>query len=97
MMFSSPEFPSLCKGTRDDRSINRSLPKGARPRPVRIPAEQGKTTLARLLANYAVRMGERPVYVDLDVTNGAEGHPESPLGLGHFRRMVGPGRLAGCR
>ncbi|KAJ2001072.1 Cleavage polyadenylation factor subunit clp1 [Coemansia thaxteri] len=30
------------------------------------PEDCGKTSLARILVNYAVRMGETPVYVDLD-------------------------------
>ncbi len=35
------------------------------------PADVGKSTLCRLLINYGVRMGRRPVYVDLDVGQGA--------------------------
>lgn len=31
------------------------------------PTDVGKSTLCRLLLNYAVRMGRRPVYVDLDL------------------------------
>ena len=31
------------------------------------PTDSGKSTLCRLLANYALRMGRKPVYVDLDV------------------------------
>ncbi len=31
------------------------------------PTDVGKSTLCRLLLNYAVRMGRRPLYVDLDV------------------------------
>ena len=30
----------------------------------------GKTTLCRILTNYAVRLGRRPIYVDLDVGQG---------------------------
>ena len=36
------------------------------------PADVGKSTLCRLLLNFAVRMGRRPVYVDLDL--GQVGH-----------------------
>ena len=31
------------------------------------PTDVGKSTLCHLLLNYAVRMGRRPVYVDLDI------------------------------
>lgn len=34
------------------------------------PGDVGKSTLTRLLLNYAVRMGRRPIYVDLDVGQG---------------------------
>lgn len=34
------------------------------------PCDVGKSTLCRLLLNYAVRMGRRPIYVDLDVGQG---------------------------
>ena len=35
------------------------------------PTDVGKSTLCRLLLNYAVRMGRRPVFVDLDVGQGS--------------------------
>eukprot|EP00095_Tigriopus_kingsejongensis_P001332 maker-scaffold1057_size73593-snap-gene-0.21 protein:Tk01332 transcript:maker-scaffold1057_size73593-snap-gene-0.21-mRNA-1 annotation:"clp1-like protein" len=41
------------------------------------PSDVGKSTLCRLLANYAVRMGRRPIYVDLDVGQGAISVPGS--------------------
>ena len=34
------------------------------------PCDVGKSTLCRLLLNYAVRMARRPIYVDLDVGQG---------------------------
>lgn len=34
------------------------------------PADVGKSTVTRILLNYAVRMGRRPIYVDLDVGQG---------------------------
>lgn len=34
------------------------------------PTDVGKSTLTRILLNYAVRMGRRPIYVDLDVGQG---------------------------
>lgn len=34
------------------------------------PMDVGKSTLCRLLLNYAVRMGRRPILVDLDVGQG---------------------------
>ncbi|XP_076267224.1 protein CLP1 homolog [Rhynchophorus ferrugineus] len=34
------------------------------------PSDVGKSTLTRILLNYAVRMGRRPIYVDLDVGQG---------------------------
>eukprot|EP00096_Caligus_rogercresseyi_P011544 TRINITY_DN4557_c0_g1_i2.p1 TRINITY_DN4557_c0_g1~~TRINITY_DN4557_c0_g1_i2.p1 ORF type:complete len:425 (-),score=73.65 TRINITY_DN4557_c0_g1_i2:104-1378(-) len=35
------------------------------------PTDVGKSTLCRLLLNYAVRMGRRPIHVDLDVGQGS--------------------------
>lgn len=35
------------------------------------PMDVGKSTLCKILLNYAVRMGRRPIYVDLDVGQGA--------------------------
>lgn len=35
------------------------------------PGDVGKSTLVRILLNYAVRMGRRPIYVDLDVGQGS--------------------------
>jgi len=34
------------------------------------PTDSGKTSLCKLLVNYAVRMGRRPVFADLDVGQG---------------------------
>ncbi|KAK0092023.1 hypothetical protein PV326_002370 [Microctonus aethiopoides] len=34
------------------------------------PCDVGKSTLCRILLNYAVRMGRRPIFVDLDVSQG---------------------------
>ena len=34
------------------------------------PMDVGKSTFCRLLLNYAVRMGRRPIFVDLDVGQG---------------------------
>lgn len=31
------------------------------------PTDIGKSTLCRMLLNYAVRLGRRPIFVDLDV------------------------------
>ena len=39
------------------------------------PTDSGKTSLCKLLLNYAVRMGRRPVFADLDVGQGmCSGH-----------------------
>lgn len=35
------------------------------------PTDVGKSTVCKILLNYAVRMGRRPIYVDLDVGQGA--------------------------
>ncbi|XP_069192677.1 protein CLP1 homolog isoform X1 [Procambarus clarkii] len=35
------------------------------------PADVGKSTLCRILLNYAVRMRRRPIFVDLDVSDGS--------------------------
>ena len=34
------------------------------------PTDSGKTSLCKLLVNYAVQMGRRPVFADLDVGQG---------------------------
>lgn len=34
------------------------------------PPDVGKSTLCRILLNYAVRMGRAPIFVDLDVGQG---------------------------
>jgi len=39
------------------------------------PVDVGKSTFCQLLLNYAVRMGRRPVFVDLDVGQGYIGIP----------------------
>lgn len=41
------------------------------------PTDVGKTSLCRIFLNYAVRMGRRPVYIDLDVGQGNIGMPGS--------------------
>lgn len=41
------------------------------------PCDVGKSTLCRLLLNYAVRMGRRPIFVDLDVGQGQISVPGS--------------------
>ena len=53
------------------------------------PTDSGKSTLCQLLSNYAVRMGRRPVFVDLDVGQSSISIPgtigatlvESQIGL----------------
>merc|ERR550539_2264807 len=44
------------------------------------PTDVGKSTLCRLLLNYAVRMGRRPVFVDLDVGQGSISLPGTIAG-----------------
>uniref|UniRef100_A0A0N5A978 Protein CLP1 homolog n=1 Tax=Syphacia muris TaxID=451379 RepID=A0A0N5A978_9BILA len=39
------------------------------------PTDVGKTTLCRILCNYAVRQGRTPIYVDLDVGQGSMSVP----------------------
>lgn len=41
------------------------------------PCDVGKSTLCRILLNYAVRMGRRPIFVDLDVGQGQISVPGS--------------------
>nr|XP_023020553.1 protein CLP1 homolog [Leptinotarsa decemlineata] len=43
------------------------------------PSDVGKSTICRLLLNYAVRMGRRPIFVDLDV---GQGHISIPGTIG---------------
>ena len=44
------------------------------------PTDVGKSTLCRILLNYAVRMGRRPIFVDLDIGQGSIAIPGT-LGL----------------
>ena len=46
------------------------------------PQDVGKSTLCRILLNYAVRMGRRPIYVDIDVGQGSISCPGT---LGAFQ------------
>lgn len=39
------------------------------------PSDVGKSTVCRILLNYAVRMGRRPIFVDLDLGQGQIGIP----------------------
>lgn len=39
------------------------------------PTDVGKSTLCRILLNYGVRLGRRPIYVDLDIGQGNIGVP----------------------
>ncbi|XP_075258982.1 polyribonucleotide 5'-hydroxyl-kinase Clp1-like isoform X2 [Convolutriloba macropyga] len=39
------------------------------------PTDSGKTTLCRILLNYALRVGQRPTFVDLDVGQGTVSIP----------------------
>lgn len=39
------------------------------------PTDVGKSTVCRILLNYAVRIGRRPIYVDLDVGQGTMSVP----------------------
>ena len=41
------------------------------------PTDVGKSTLSRILINYAVRRGRKPLYVDLDVSLGSISVPGS--------------------
>ena len=45
------------------------------------PPDSGKSTMANILATYAVRLDRTPVFVDLDVSKGS---------------MVVPGALCAC-
>jgi len=48
------------------------------------PMDVGKSTLCRLLLNYAVRMGRRPIFVDLDV---GQGQISVPGTIGEFQLL----------
>ncbi|CAD6185939.1 unnamed protein product [Caenorhabditis auriculariae] len=55
---------------RQHRETKDSLSKG--PRLMLVgPTDVGKSTVGRILCNYAVRQGRTPVYVDLDVGQGS--------------------------
>ena len=41
------------------------------------PTDVGKSTVCRLLLNYAVRLGRRPIFADLDVGQGSIAVPGS--------------------
>lgn len=45
------------------------------------PNDVGKSTVCRILLNYAVRMGRRPIFVDLDV---GQGQISIPGTIGNF-------------
>ncbi|XP_063220966.1 protein CLP1 homolog isoform X2 [Bacillus rossius redtenbacheri] len=53
--------------------LRRSAEAGSTRGPITMvagPTDVGKSTVCRLLLNYAVRMGRRPIFVDLDVGQG---------------------------
>ncbi|CAG9765695.1 unnamed protein product [Ceutorhynchus assimilis] len=52
------------------RSVNEKNNKRGPIAMVVGPTDVGKSTLCRILLNYAVRMGRRPIFVDLDVGQG---------------------------
>ena len=39
------------------------------------PTDVGKSTVSKILLNYAVRLGRKPIFVDLDVGQGAVSMP----------------------
>lgn len=45
------------------------------------PSDVGKSTLCRILINYAVRLGHRPIFVDLDVGQGVISVPGTVCSL----------------
>lgn len=51
------------------------------------PTDVGKSTLCRILLNYAVRMGRRPIFVDLDV---GQGHVSIPGTIGNMNLEASP-------
>ncbi|KAE9415058.1 hypothetical protein Angca_009012 [Angiostrongylus cantonensis] len=61
----------LRQHTEEQASVDGTeIPKG--PRIMLVgPTDVGKTTVCRILCNYAVRQGRSPVYVDLDVGQGS--------------------------
>lgn len=61
------------------------------------PANVGKSTLAMILANYAARVGRRPIYLDLDVGEGAAGMPGSLTALTVDRPLDIESRFARCK
>ncbi|KAG7172717.1 CLP1-like, partial [Homarus americanus] len=55
------------------------------------PGDVGKSTLCRILLNYAVRMGRRPVFVDLDVGQGSIAIPGTIVyNFGHLAPSSNP-------
>lgn len=62
------------------------------------PMDVGKSTLCRILLNYAVRLGRRPLYADIDVGQGALSIPgtigtilvERPASIEEGLTMVAP-------
>lgn len=67
------------------------------------PPDSGKSTLAQMLTNYALRLGEKPTLVDLDVTQGCLSVPgtiaASPLDMNCISVEVHASRvlaLLGC-
>jgi len=53
------------------QKVEKEEPRGTGPRVMICgPVNVGKSTLSKILLNYSVRMGRRPVFVDLDVGQG---------------------------
>lgn len=59
------------------------------------PTDSGKTTLSKILLNYATRKGHSPVFVDLDIGQGSITVPgmvaavglEQPIPIGVFEYL----------
>jgi len=66
------------------------------------PTDSGKSTLSRVLVNYAVRLGHRPMFVDLDVGQGqitvpgalAASPVTKPIGIEVTQCQDSPPRIA---
>jgi len=82
----------------DQRRTTAAAASGTGPRTMIVgPANVGKSTLAMILANYAARVGRRPIYLDLDVGEGAAGMPGTLTAMTVDRPLDIESRFARCK
>lgn len=61
------------------------------------PVDVGKSTLCKILINYAVRQGNTPIYVDIDIGQVSSSDGDFQLGVSTPRLLLPFVRRATCR